>query len=257
MTAIALQPQQSLWSGKAAPPLRVGVANPRPSHVPVPERHRHPRLHCRGSESRSGQSTQRTRELCQGPLRPGDLHPFGSGRRGHEVAQLHKTIARAGALLGGRRSSRIRDQGSHAARLQLQARQRRAPLRHPHTERSGSLCEDARSNAGIPHLAHARSRRQAGPGEDQGLLHRQSRNAASGELHRRASASPSFASTTYWAVHAFPATNSRARRSSSNSRSSRSVASLPRSGVRPRRRPPTSCTTISKEGSRRAISGSA
>jgi len=38
-------------------------------------------------------------------MRSRDLCPVGSGEGDYEIAELHKAIARAGALLGGRRQS--------------------------------------------------------------------------------------------------------------------------------------------------------
>lgn len=132
------------------------------------------------------------------------------GRRNYAISQLHASITGAGALLGERWQSQdggCRQPG--AARLQFQARERRPVHGHSHAKRSGALCEDARPDAGFPQGTYSRTGRKAGSGERRGIL------IANPETLQQASYTTalvqpaSFADTTYWGVHAFPATNSK------------------------------------------------
>ena len=126
------------------------------------------------------------------------------------MPQLHKAITRAGALLRGRRQSRSGGYRQiRAARLQLQARRRWLSLGHSRAKRSGAFCEDARPDAGFPQGAHSRTGWQAGYEKVRAF------SAANPETLHQANyiaAHPppeSFAGTTYWGVHAFPATNAK------------------------------------------------
>ena len=77
-------------------------------------------------------------------------YPVRPSGRDHEIAELHKTIARAGALLVGRRQSRVIDADNFVLRgFSFRLGDDDSSLRHPHAKRSGSLCEDARADAGV------------------------------------------------------------------------------------------------------------
>ena len=170
-----------------APKARSQRSSPRFRPAQVSQRCCHARIHHRRPEGGSRSAAKDPRELRLGPMRSGYLCPLGSGPGDHEIPQLHQAIARAGALLSGRRQSDGGEHGPPVARLQLPARQRRPALGDFHAERPGSFCQDARSDAGFPCGAHSGTGRQAGLEEGRGILRQQSRNAASGGLHRRAS----------------------------------------------------------------------
>ena len=133
---------------------------------------------------------QSARELRQGPMCSRHLCPVGSGKGDHEIPELHGTIARAGALLGGRRQSRSGGyEQPRTARLQLQARQTMNIART--FSRKALPVHFART---LDQMLAFLKARIPGPDGKPGLEKvkafsaSQSRNAASGKLHRRASA---------------------------------------------------------------------
>ena len=184
-------------------------SNPRFRPAQVSQRRCHARIHCRRPEGGSRSAAKDSRELRLGPMRSGYLCPLGSGPGDHEIPQLHQAIARAGALRFGRRQSGGGEHGPPAARLQLPARQRRPALGDFHAKRSGSFCQDARSDAGFP------CARIPGPDGKPDREKVEAFSASNPETLHQAdyiAAHPlpaSFAGTTYWGVHAFPATNSK------------------------------------------------
>ena len=178
------------------------------SELPTPLQHP-PR--CRCIEGVAGNPPKVRASFAKGRCVRGTYAPSDRAAEITRSLSFTQAIARAGALLGGRRLSR--NDGTrqpHAARLQLQAWQRRPSLRHPDRKRSGSLCEDARPDARVPRGVHSGTGRQG-----RHLEKVKAFSAANPEtLHQAnyiAARRPpgSFAGTTYWGVHAFPATNAK------------------------------------------------
>ena len=194
-----------------APKARSEHSSPRFRHAQVSQRCCHARIHRRRPESGSRSAAKGARELRQGPMRSRHLCPLGSGPGDHEIPELHRAITRAGALLGGRR----------------QSRQRRT--------RTTSYCAASASGSAATTIARTFSRR-ALPFILRGRstrcwlsLRRAFRDRTASRIGRRSRHSPppipkrcirrttsprircpaSFAGTTYWGVHAFPATNSK------------------------------------------------
>ena len=108
--------------------------------------------------------------------------------------EFHKAITRAGALLGGRRQSRNGGYRTTSCCAASASGSATMTIARTFSLQSAPVhfAQDARPDAGFPQGAHSGTGRQAGYGESQGILRRQSRNAASGKLHRRASAAREF-----------------------------------------------------------------
>ena len=192
-------------------------------------------------------------------MRSGNLCPLGSGPGDHEIPQLHQS--HRACWRASRWTAAIRTAAEHepccaasASGSAATASARKFFTQSAPVHFARTLDQMLAFLAG----AHSGTERQAGSGEDRGILRRQSRNAASGGLHRRASVARKLCRHDLLgrarisrdeferrdAVHQVQGHAGRRRRPG-------------RPRTRPRRSPPTSCTATSTPGSRPAISGSA
>ena len=143
-------------------------------------------------------------------MRPRHVYPLGSGGGDYEIPELHETITRAGALLGGRRQSKVADADNLALRgfsFRLGNVDQRsdiltqsAPVHYARTLDQMLAFLKARIPGpnGRPDLENVKAFSVANPE----TLHQANYIAARPPPG-------SFAGTTYWGVHSFPATNSK------------------------------------------------
>ena len=171
----------------------------------MPNRGRHAGVDRRCAESRSRSFTKSTRELCEGPMRPRHVYPLRSGGGDYEIPELHEAIARAGALLGG---------GSGGAdNLALRGFSFR--LGNP-DYRTDILTQNAPVHYArtLDQMLAFLKARIPGPDGRPDPANVEAFSIANPETLHQANyiaALPqpgSFADTTYWGVHSFPATNS-------------------------------------------------
>ena len=144
-------------------------------------------------------------------MRPRNLYPLGSGGGNYAISQLHEShhgcwrpsrwaaaIPRWRAPTIQRCAASVSGWGAPASARTFSPKTLRRIMR-------GTLEQERRLSS-----RHAFPDRTEGriPAPRRGILHRQSRNAASGKLHGGASAAQELCRYDVLGVHSFPATNS-------------------------------------------------